>query len=141
MASRLPPEMLFVSLPIAAAMAFREAQGASPRSLVPLLEREDALNIAASALSRLLAVYTIDKGTNARVATKVDVASGKFQRGAREFRRSNGTLVTSMSVRRDELASALSLIGRVGIPFDLALGDGQALPSARTPGPRTPARK
>jgi hypothetical protein len=140
-ASRLPPEKPFVTLAIAAAMAFREAQGASPRFLASFPDREDALNIAASALSRLLPVYVIDEATHARVATKVDVANGKFLHGASEFRRSDGTLVTSMSVKRDDLASVLPLIRRVGIPFDLAIGDGSSPLPARTPRPGTPASK
>ena len=141
MASRLPPEKPFVTLAIAAAMAFREAQGASPQSIASFPDREDALNIAASALSRLLPVYVIDEATHVPVATKLDVANGRFLNGAREFRRSDGTLVTSISVKRDELASALSLIRRVGIPFDLAIGDGIPPLPARTPGPGTPASK
>lgn len=122
-------------------MAFREAQGASARSLASFPDREDALNIAASALSRLLPVYVIDEATHAPVATKVDVANGRFLHGAREFRRSNGALVTSMSVKRDELAAALPLIRRVGIPFDLAIGDGISPPPSRKPGPGKPASK
>ena len=111
----------FVALSVAAAMAFHQAQGRSTAAIDSVEQHDDALNIAASALSRLLAIYTVDEGTRERVATKLDVLSGKFARGATEFRRSNGGVVTSMTVRRGDLASALSLIRRVGIPFGLAI--------------------
>ena len=110
-----------VALSVAAAMAFHEAQGRSTTAIRSGDDHDDALNMAASALSRLLTIYTFDEGTRARVAVKLDMLNGKFVRGAMEFRRSNGSVVGSMSVRRGDLTSALSLIKRVGIPFGLAL--------------------
>jgi hypothetical protein len=113
----------FVALSVAAAMAFHEAQGRSTAAILSRDEHDDALNIAASALSRLVGIYVMDEATRARVVMKLDVVSGRFLRGATEFRRSDGSIVSEMSVRRGELTSALSLIRRVGIPFGLAIDD------------------
>ena len=126
-----------VALAVAAAMAFHEAQGRSTGAIRSRGDHDDALNIAASALSRLLTIYTIDEATRGRVAVKLDVLAGRFVRGATEFRRSNGSIVGSMSVRRGDLTSALSLIKRVGIPFGLAIedepGEAAVKPPAKAP--------
>lgn len=121
----------FVALSAAAAMAFHEAQDRSTRAVLSPHDHDDALNIAASALSRLLLIYVADEATQRGVATKLDVVSGRFLRGATEFRRHDGSTVTSMTVKRADLTSALSLIKRTGIPFSLAMGE--ATPSP-TPG-------
>jgi hypothetical protein len=49
----------FVALPVAAAMAFHAAQGSSAKAIASPQDHDDALNIAASALSRLLSIYTV----------------------------------------------------------------------------------
>ena len=113
----------FVALSVAAAMAFHEAQGRSAKAVQSRQDHDDALNIAASALSRLLSIYAVDEATHLRVALKLDVLGGKFVSGATEFRRNDGATVRSMTVRQGDLTSALSLIRRVGIPFSLALGE------------------
>lgn len=122
----------FVALSVAAAMAFYEAQGRSTAAILSPDDHDDALNIAASALSRLVGIYVVDEATCARVAIKLDVVSGKFVRGATEFRHGDGSIVTDMSVRRGDLTSALSLIRRVGIPFGLAIDD---TPTVAAPAP------
>ena len=132
----------FVALSVAAAMAFHEAQGRSTAAIDSPEQHDDALNIAASALSRLLTIYTVDEATRQRVATKVDVLNGKFTRGATEFRRRDGAVVSTMTVRRGDLTSALSLIRRVGIPFGLAIdAEPQEKASAPEREARTPEKK
>lgn len=111
---------LFLALPAAALLAFRHAQGDGASGTVSAQDHEDALNIAASALSRLLAIYAADPAGEARVPFKLDVRQGRFTGGATEFRRHDGAVITAMAVKRADLDSALSLIGRAGIPFGLA---------------------
>ena len=132
----------FVALSVAAAMAFHQAQGASTRAIASREDHDDALNIAASALSRLLPIYVVDEALRTRVETKLDVAKGKFMLGATEFHRGDGTVVSSMTVRRGDLTSALSLIKRVGIPFGLALaGEAEAAPPAPARRRTTPEKE
>ncbi len=132
----------FVALSVAAAMAFYEAQGRSSSATASREDHDDALNIAASALSRLVGIYVMDEATRARIAIKLDVVSGKFLRGATEFRHSDGSIVTDMSIRRGDLTSALSLIRRVGIPFGLALADEPSEPvSQPVKAPKTTPEK
>ncbi len=111
----------FVPLPAAAAIVFHQAQGRSARAVASAADHDDALNIAASAISRLVHIYVVDETARTRTAARLDLINGRFVRGATEFRRTDGTTVRSMSVKRTDLTSALSLIKRVGIPFRLAL--------------------
>ena len=127
----------FVALPVAAALAFHQAQGRSSKAIGSREDHDDALNIAASALSRLVTIHVMDQATSARIPLKLDVGKGKFMRGATEFHGSDGVVLVGMTVRRADLASALSLIGRVGIPFALAVGEAQA-PAAQ---PEAPAKR
>ncbi|HET7197925.1 MAG TPA: hypothetical protein VFI86_04605, partial [Burkholderiales bacterium] len=119
----------FLALPVAAAIAFHQAQGRSARAVASVADHDDALNIAASALSRLIDIYVVDDVARTRTPARFDLLQGKFARGATEFRRNDGSTVRSMSVKRTDLTSALSLVRRVGIPFSLALaGDEQRAP-------------
>ncbi len=111
----------FVALSAAAAIVFHQAQGRSARAVASAVDHDDALNIAASAISRLVEIYVVDEAARTRTPTRLDLINGRFVRGATEFRRIDGTTVRSMSVKRTDLTSALSLIKRVGIPFRLAL--------------------
>lgn len=133
----------FLSLSAAAALAFHQAQGGSSKAVVSREDFDDALNIAASALSRLVPIYVVDEAARTRVEVKLEVTSGRFMHGATEFHRRDGSLVIAMTVRRGDLVSALSLIKRVGIPFGLALGSETESPAApRAPAkPRTSAEK
>lgn len=126
----------FVSLPAAAAIVFHQAQGRSARAVASASDHDDALNIAASAISRLVDIYMTDEATHARTPTRLDLLTGKFVRGATEFRRNDGSSVHAMSVKRTDLTSALSLIRRVGIPFGLAL---EADEKAEKPAPEPSA--
>ena len=111
----------FVSLPAAAAIVFHQAQGRSARAVASASDHDDALNIAARAISRLVDIYVVDDAAHLRRPTRLDLLTGKFIHGATEFRRNDGSSVHSMSVKRTDLTSALSLIKRVGIPFSLAI--------------------
>ncbi|HET7365728.1 MAG TPA: hypothetical protein VFJ70_19320 [Burkholderiales bacterium] len=112
-------EQQYVALSAAAAMVFRDAWHGAPAA-----ERADdadaGLNLAASALSRLITIYGLDDVSNARTPIALDVAKGRFIEGATSFRLHEcpGLRITSLSVRRSELASALSFITRVGLPVD-----------------------
>lgn len=119
----------FVALSAAAAMAFHEAQDRSTRAILSPHDHDDALNIAASALSRLVAIYVVDEATRTCAVVKLDVVNGKFVRGGTEFRRHDGSTVSSMTVKRADLTSALSLIKRTGIPFSLAMGEATRSPT------------
>lgn len=107
-----------VPLPLAAALAFHEAHG-SP-TVVPLLEYEDGLDLAAAALSRLVPIYAIDEGTRLPVPGHFNLGAGKFRHGATTYELADGTAMTPLVVPRDPLATAVELIRSTGIPFELA---------------------
>ena len=110
----------FLPLPAAAAIVYRESQGATASS-PSRADHDDALNIAASALSRLVAIYAYDARAHERVVVKLDLLQGRFARGATEFRRRDGEPLAELWVRRADLGAALALIEQAGIPFSFAL--------------------
>jgi hypothetical protein len=108
----------YLPLHVAAAVTFHQAYG-SKNVVISRSDYDDALNIAAAALSRLMHVYTLREPPEGRVALAVDLTNSYFARGATELRNSHDT-IGELSVARDELVSALSLIRRTGLPFAFA---------------------
>jgi hypothetical protein len=109
---------LYLSLPVAAAIAFHQAHG-NTRAIVSRQDYDDALNLAAAALSRLLTIYVQSDPRVGRVPLPVDLTKSQFTRGATELR-SGPESVRELWVSRSELVSALSLIKRTGLPFVFA---------------------
>ena len=105
----------YFPLAVAAAIAFHEAHHSAAIS-VSRQDYDGALDIAAAALSRLLPVYTLRDSRGERATLVVDLTRAQFARGATELRGQRET-VGELSVARSDLASALSLIKRVGLPF------------------------
>jgi hypothetical protein len=109
----------YVTLSVAAATAFHQAHG-NTRAIVTRQDYEDALSIAAAALSRLIPLYTLRDPREGRVSVAVDLVHQRFQRGATELRGDDGSTTGALSVKRSDLVSALSLIKRAGLGFSFA---------------------
>lgn len=105
-----------VPLPLAAALALHEAHGGAA-DVVAELEYEDALNLAAAALSRLVSIYTIDERTRLPVPAMLNLATGRFRAGASVYERRNGRPMTSLVVLREHVPAAMDMIKATGIPF------------------------
>jgi hypothetical protein len=115
-------EHIYLPLHVAAAITFHQAYG-SNNAVISRSDYDDALNIAAAALSRLMHVYTMREPREGRVALAVDLTNSQFARGATELRSSHET-IGELSVARNELVSALSFIKRMGgRPFAFAVKD------------------
>jgi len=108
-----------VSLPLAAALAFHQVRGGQP-ALVNRQDYDDALNLAAAALSRLVTVYVTEDSGQGRVPIAVDLGTHSFNRGATELRAKDGSTRRDLSLQRGELLSAISLIKRVGLARGIA---------------------
>ena len=116
----------FVPLPVAAAATFHDAYGETP-AILGRDEYHDAFNIAAAALSRLVALYGPAEPHEGRKPIVPDLTRQHFARGASELRSHDGTpTLRDVSVKHSDLSSALSLIKRAGLPFSFAV-------AARTP--------
>lgn len=115
-------EDLYLPLCVAAAITFHQVHG-NTRAIVSRNDYDDALNIAAAALSRLLPIYVLQDPRQGRVALAVDLVAARFARGATELHRT-GEIVGGLSVARRDLASALSLVKRQGLAFAFAAGGG-----------------
>ena len=109
---------LYLPLSVAAAIAFHQAHG-NTKAIVTRKDYDDALNIAAAALSRLIAVYVVRDPRVGRTPLAVDLTQAQFGRGATELRSAHET-IGGLWVARSEFLSALSLIKRVGLPFSFA---------------------
>jgi len=109
-----------IPLAFASAMAFHQVYG-SGRGVVSRRDYDDALNLTAVALSRLIAVYTTSDPIAGRVPVQIDLRKQHFACGATELRSADGSVVRELSLNRGELLSAVSLIKRAGLPFSFAL--------------------
>ena len=111
----------YLSLSVAAAIAFHQAHS-NTNAIVSFDDYNDALNIAASALSRLIRIHSGEGRHQADAALKIDLTRERFSRGATVLVASNGTSVDKLRVRRTEFRSALALIRQTGLPFSFAFG-------------------
>jgi hypothetical protein len=116
----------FLPLPAAAALTFRRTCRIGEDRLAGT-EYAGALDIAAAALSRLVPIYTLDGG-GMPVAVAVDLARQRFQGGAREVLRGDGTVLSPLGVARGDLPRALATIGRLRVEY-LAPGRPQVPPA------------
>jgi hypothetical protein len=108
----------YLPLCVASAVAFHQAHG-NTKAIVSRQDYDDALNIAAAALSRLLTVYVLRDPRAGREALVVDLTRSHFAHGGTELKSLEET-VGELSVARRELVSALSLIKRTGLAFSFA---------------------
>ena len=107
----------FVPLPVAAAITFHQAHG-STRAIATRADFDDALNIAATALARLIPLYA----PHASHPLAVDLARQAFARGATELRSAADAPVRELRVRRADLLEALAVIRARGVPFSFVGG-------------------
>lgn len=106
----------FMPLSVAAAIAFHQAQRRIKWIQSPY-DYMEALNRAATGLSRLIPIYVMDEGLRMRVTIDVDLLRGEFSGGATEYLCQDGSTLGPLSVVRGDLASALSFMRQVGPSF------------------------
>lgn len=109
----------YVPMAVAAATTFHEVHG-TPKAIVTRKDYDDALNIAAGALSSLVPVYALDPRGH-RTAVAINLVTQRFALGATQLRSADGHVVDNLSVRRADLRFALSIVRRAGLPFSFAL--------------------
>ena len=108
----------YYPLPAAAAITFHQVHR-NATAIVSRRDYDDALSIAAAALSRLVSIYTLRDPREGRVKVAVDLATARFALGATQLRSSKET-IDELWVSRGEMLSAMSLIKRTGLPFSFA---------------------
>jgi hypothetical protein len=109
-----------VPLAVGAAITFHQVHG-NTRAIVNRQDYDDALNIAAAALSRLISIYVVDGSPEGHTVLAVDLTKQHFARGATALRSPDGSTQQDLTVLRGEMLSAISLIKRAGLPFAFAL--------------------
>lgn len=125
-------ENSFVPLAVAAAITFHQAQG-STKAIVTRQDYDDALNIAAAALSCLIPVYELADSKIGRVPVAIDLTCQRFARGATEVRVKDQPVARNLSIRFTDLQAAVALIKTAGLPFSFALSSGIAPLAEPTP--------
>ncbi len=108
-----------VPMAVAAATTFHQVHGTT-KAIVTRKDYDDALNIAAGALSSLLPVYTRDAKGN-RSEVPINLVTQRFALGATQLRSAEGHVITNLSVQRSDMLFALSIVKRAGLPFSFAL--------------------
>jgi hypothetical protein len=108
----------YYPLPTAAAITFHQVHR-NTTAIVSRRDYDEALGIAAAALSRLISIYTLRDPREGRVAIAVDLTKARFVLGATQLRSSEET-IGELWVSRGEMVSAMSLIMRTGLPFSFA---------------------
>lgn len=108
----------YLPMSVAAATAFHRVYGTS-RAIVTREDYDDALNIAASALSRFLTVYSAGE-RGEKVPLAVDLVKQRFARGATELRAGPGEGNPNLWVRRADLIAAIATIRNAGLIFGFA---------------------
>lgn len=112
-------QSMHVPLAVAAAITFHQVHG-NTKAIAGRTDYDDALNIAASAISRLIPVYELSDPREGRKPLAIDLVKARFVRGATELRSLDGQAIRGLTVLRSEFASALSLIKRTGLPYSFA---------------------
>jgi hypothetical protein len=116
--ARLQQDGAFCPLAAAAALAFHQVHR-NATAIVSRRDYDNALGIAAAALSRLICIYTLRDPREGRVAIAVDLTKARFALGATQLRGAEGT-IGELWVARGEMDCALPLIRRTGLPFSFA---------------------
>jgi DNA-directed RNA polymerase subunit K/omega len=106
----------YAALAVAAARTFHQAQQART-VLVDPDDYHAALDLAATALSRLIPIYGMGvDGMRVKVAP-IDLRTQRFARGATEIRSADGNSIENLSVLRSDAVSAIPFIVRTGLTF------------------------
>lgn len=106
----------YIPMSLAAAMVFHELFGTSGAT-VYRNEYDDVLDITASALSRLLPVYTLNIDEK-RVEVTVELVYYRFTNGATQLHAREGArVIEPLWVPRRRMLSAISFIRRAGIAY------------------------
>jgi hypothetical protein len=113
-----------VPLSLAAALAFHEAHRAG-EAFIAQPDYDDALDMAAAALSRVVDIYAVDARTGQPAPVQLSLRAGRFADGGSAYRRRNGETVTSLVVRREHVRRAMRLVSAAGIPFHFVSPEAQ----------------
>ena len=108
-----------VPLAVAAAMAFHRVCG-STKAILTRPDYDDALTIAATALSRLIPIYCQEDPRAGRRVLAINLIYESFVMGATRLRAHDGSLRAGLTVLRSDLIRAVAQLRSSGLPLFLA---------------------
>ena len=106
----------YVWMALAAATIFHQVRG-NARPFVSRNDYDEALNIAASALSRLMPIYRLGVGGLREEIPPPDLRTERFARGATQIHCGDGSLIEDLYVQRSDAVSAIPFVMRAGLPL------------------------
>ena len=119
----------YVPMAVAAATTFHQVHQTT-KTIISRADYDDALNLAASALSRFMAIYEIAPQTQSELELSVNLVTQRFTQGARQLRSNDGKVYGPLFVRRSDMLSAITQIKKAGLMFSFALdSDESSLPT------------
>ena len=105
----------FVALSTAAAVVYHQIAGATTESTDEVIE---VLNAVASAIANVAPIYTSDRPTGTpRQLAPIELIHCRFERGATVLKTSFGLEYGNLSIRRDDMRSALAILRGARISF------------------------
>jgi len=113
---------LHISLATATALAYRHLMD-EPLITAIGHARNDLVHAVAHALSNVCRIYSTTEDGKVIQISYLDLVDGRFDHGAAILRAANGTLYRRLSVSRDDLHAAMTILKNVGVKF--ARGDAQ----------------
>ena len=124
----------YLPLSVAAAATFHAVHHGT-RAIADRRDYDDALNIAATALARLIPIYVVADPRKGRRPVNIDLTRDTFARGATRLRRGDGSTVTDMSVLTSDFRSVIAQLHKAGLPLFLAgiRGPGELAAAALSP--------
>ncbi len=106
-----------VALPTAAIVVYHRITGALVE-FSDAAEMNEVLQRVSHVLSNVVPIYSLDEDSaTPRQLSPGDLLNRAFQRGATMLRKSDGTECHGLTVRRDDMRSAIAILSRAGIKF------------------------
>jgi hypothetical protein len=105
----------FLALSTAAAVVYHQIAGATSESADEII---DVLNAVASAIANVAPIYTADRpsGTPRQLAP-IELIHCRFERGATVLKTSFGLEYRHLSIRRDDMRTAIAILRGARISF------------------------
>ena len=105
----------FLALSTAAAVVYQQIAGTTSESADEIIE---VLNSVASAIANVAPIYTSDRPTGTpRQLAPIELIHCRFERGATVLKTSFGLEYGNLSIRRDDMRTALAILRGARISF------------------------
>ena len=107
-----------VALSSAAAVIYRQMGGEEALKIGEAGELDEILNRVANALANVTIIYTADRAAGGpRQLAPIELIHCRFEQGATVLKTSFGVEYRDLTIRRDDMLSALAILKGAGVDF------------------------